>query len=206
MLGVFGGTFDPIHYGHLRTVSETAQAIGLEKVILIPCGTPAHRSKPHASSAHRLNMVRLAVNNDPLFVVDDREITSPDPCRTVPTLTALHRDWPDRTFCLIIGQDSFLTLPHWYQWQRLFELGHLVVMSRPGVAEEPVDEVWQYGRPCRSARDLAQAPYGGILRAGVTHQPISASAVRLALVEGRPVGHLIPQVVERYINEHRLYI
>lgn len=205
MLGVFGGTFDPIHYGHLRSVRETARAVGLEQVILTPCGHPAHRARPHASAAHRLRMVRLAAEEDPLFHVDEREAISTQPCRTVTLLTALRRDYADSTLCLIMGQDSFLTLTQWYQWEQLFRLAHIIVMSRPDVPEPTADEVWRSARPACTVAELHEQPHGLVLRQTVTRQPISASAVRLALVAGRPVDHLIPRVVKRYIDEHRLY-
>lgn len=184
---------------------EAARATGLEQVILTPCGNPAHRAPPHASASDRLHMVRLAAAGDPLFDVDDREATSGEPCRTVTTLTTLHREHPDRTVCLIMGQDSFLTLPRWYRWERLFHLAHIIVMSRPDVPEAAVDEVWRHACPAHAPADLRQRPYGLVLRQAVAREPISASAVRHALAAGRPVDHLIPQAVKRYIDEHRLY-
>ncbi|MHB1515529.1 MAG: nicotinate-nucleotide adenylyltransferase [Acidiferrobacteraceae bacterium] len=206
MVGVFGGTFDPIHYGHLRTVRETAVALALERVIIVPCGMPYHRLNALASATERLDMTRLAVAHDPLFIVDDREIASSDPCYSVCTLAALRREQPGRTFCLIIGQDSFLSMTRWYQWPRLFELGHVVVMSRPGVGGAPDPELWRHARRHSSPETLSMQRSGVLFEQRVHPQPMSASEVRQAVSEGRSIAHLVPPEVESYIHEHQLYV
>ncbi|MHB1528084.1 MAG: nicotinate-nucleotide adenylyltransferase [Acidiferrobacteraceae bacterium] len=206
MVGIFGGTFDPIHYGHLRAVRETAVALALERVIIVPCGTPYHRPGALASATERLDMTRLAVAHDPLFVVDDREIVSTDPCYSVCTLSALRREQPDRTFCLIIGQDSFLSVTRWHQWPRLFELGHVVVMSRPGVDGTPDPELWRYARRCSSPGALSMRRSGALFEQRVHPQPMSASEVRQAVSGGRSIAHLVPPEIERYIHERQLYV
>ncbi|MHB1585635.1 MAG: nicotinate-nucleotide adenylyltransferase [Acidiferrobacteraceae bacterium] len=206
IVGIFGGTFDPVHYGHLRTVAETASALMLEQVVVVPCGTPYHRDAPVASPRERLDMVRLAVQENPIFAVDDREVASGSPCYSVVTLSALRRERSDRTFCLIIGRDSFLTITQWYEWPRLFELGHVVVMSRLDADGDPDPELWRYARRLLSPGELSERRSGGVLEHAVSPQSLSASEVRRAAADGRPLDDMVPPGVAGYINAHHLYL
>lgn len=206
IVGIFGGTFDPVHYGHLRTVAETANALTFEQVVVVPCGIPYHRDPPVASPRERLDMVRLAVQENPMFVVDDREVASGCPCYSVVMLSALRRERPDRTFCLIIGRDSFLTITRWYEWPRLFDLGHVVVMSRPDTDGGPDPELWRYARRLLSPDELSERRSGGVLEHAVCPQSLSASEVRRAAAAGRPLYDMVPPAVAGYINAHHLYL
>ena len=131
-IGVFGGTFDPIHYGHLRTAYEVQQALKFDEVRFVPCGEPPHRGEPRANSKLRLAMVTAAVEGRKGFIVDDREIYRDGPSYSVDTLKTLRTDFPLRSLGLIIGMDAFLGLPEWYQWREILELSHIVVAHRPG--------------------------------------------------------------------------
>ena len=131
-IGVLGGTFDPIHYGHLRTAFELWQALKLAEVRFLPTGNPPHRERTLADAALRVEMVRAAVADQPPFVVDDREVRRAGASYTVDTLTELRSENPERSLCLLLGMDAFLGLPNWHRWRELFDLAHVVVAHRPG--------------------------------------------------------------------------
>ena len=157
-IGLFGGTFDPIHYGHLRTAFELWQELRLAEVRFLPTGSPPHRDDPLASSELRLAMVRAAVADQPAFVVDDREIRRTGISYSVDTVTELRAEYPDRSLCLLLGMDAFLGLPNWHRWRDLLGLAHIVVAHRPG---------WKAptrGRSERSWWITAPAPSGSCTR------------------------------------------
>ncbi len=131
-IGLFGGTFDPIHYGHLRTAFELLQALKLSQVRFLPTGSPPHREVPMAEPVLRLQMVRAAVAAQSGFVVDDREIRRQGLSYSIDTLTELRADFPQHSLCLLLGMDAFLGLPTWHRWREIFELCHVVVAHRPG--------------------------------------------------------------------------
>src|SRR3974377_2148734 len=131
-MGIFGGPFDPIHYGHLRTAFELLETLRLPEMRFMPAGNPPHRDHTVASNAQRLEMVRAATARQPGFTVDDREMHKSGPSYSVETLAELRAEFPARPLCLIVGMDAFLGLPTWHQWRELLSLAHLVVAHRPG--------------------------------------------------------------------------
>src|SRR5579884_1723014 len=131
-IGLFGGTFDPIHYGHLRTAFELWQELRLAEVRFMPTGSPPHREQPLASAELRLRMVQAAVADQQAFVVDDREVRRTGISYSVDTLTELRGEYPDRSLCLLLGMDAFLGLPNWHRWRDLLDLAHVCVATRPG--------------------------------------------------------------------------
>jgi nicotinate-nucleotide adenylyltransferase len=213
-LALLGGTFDPIHYGHLRLAAEVKAALALPEVRLIPAGSPPHRTPPTVSAAHRLAMTALGCAEFPGLVADGREVEREGPSYTVATLEALHAEQPALPLVLLIGADSFAGLTQWWRWERLFTLAHFVVVERPdaapgAVALPPALEVhWQRRLttdPARLERTLA----GSILRVQVTPQPIAATAIRAALARGAQdrsaVRGLLPAAVLDYIDRNQLY-
>jgi len=132
-IGLLGGTFDPIHYGHLRLAEELAEALNIGQVRFIPAGHPPHRGQPRAAAPHRLEMARRAVADNPRFLLDTREIDKTGPCYSVDTLAALRAELPPATsLVLFMGGDAFLGLTTWHEWRRLFDLAHIAVAHRPG--------------------------------------------------------------------------
>jgi nicotinate-nucleotide adenylyltransferase len=213
-LGILGGTFDPIHYGHLRFAAEVRAALGLAQMHLVPSGVPPHRAAPVASSEHRLAMTTLGCAEFPGLVADGREVRRAGPSYTVVTLQELHAQDRQRPLALLLGSDALHGLATWYHWEQIFTLAHLVVVERPGEAFDaeklPPALREQCERrlttnPLRLSRGLA----GTILRLTVAPQPISATAIRAALARG-PAGRaevvgLLPATVLAYIDRNQLY-
>jgi nicotinate-nucleotide adenylyltransferase len=212
-LGLLGGTFDPIHNGHLELAREVVAALSLSALRLLPAGDPPHRSPPVATATERLAMVKLAIEGCPGLEVDAREVTRPGPSYTVLTLEELRREMPARPLALIVGADAFLGLPGWHHWRELFALAHLVVVARPGTTlagmlPAPLADEWQ--RRFRPSIDaLTQATAGAIVEQPITAHDISASVIRAELARGSAgiaaVRGLLPPAVLAYIERHRLY-
>lgn len=206
-IGIFGGTFDPIHFGHLRTALEVLEELGLAEVRLIPCHVPPHRGQPRAHADHRLELLRIAVANVPGLQVDERELRRAGPSYTVDTLFELRQEFPDASLCLMIGMDSLLSLPSWHRWRELIELAHLVVLARPGYEPSFSGELaeWIDGRRVRSAAELKSAPSGIVYFHSVTQLDISATGIRHLIKSGRLPRFLTPDAVWRQIAAQRLY-
>lgn len=209
-VGIFGGTFDPIHFGHLRLAEEMADALGLERVLFIPAGQPPHRGAPRIPASHRLEMVRRAVAGNPRFVADAREVASPRPSYTVDTLSALRAELGEaQPLWLLLGADAFLGLPGWHEWKQLFGLANIAVAARPGSATHGADAMsvaLQNEVLPRQVDDAAAAgAAGAILLRQMTPLDISATAIRDTLARHGSVRYLLPDAVLDYIHEQKLY-
>ena len=211
-IGIFGGPFDPIHYGHLRLAEEMLELAGLREIRFIPTGTPPHRDSPQVSAQHRSAMVRLAIADRPAFVLDEREVKRSVPCYTVDTLRELRAELgAAQPLCLLMGGDAFLQLHTWHEWEQLFELAHIVVGCRPGFtiaeriqsATEPLRRHYQQ-RLCTAAA-LSQQPFGGIAELAIPKLEISATDIRRRVAENRTIRYLLPNAVADYIHQHHLY-
>jgi nicotinate-nucleotide adenylyltransferase len=213
-IGILGGTFDPIHYGHLRPAAEVREALRLGEVHLIPANVPPHRPTPVASADARLAMTALGCAEFAGLLADDREIRRQGPSYTVQTLQEMHEENPSRPLAMIIGSDAFAGLAGWRRWEQIFTLTHFIVVDRPGRpwmpdALEPALRIQCERRlttdPMRLSRQLA----GAIVWQAVTPQPISATAVRAALAGGAEmraqVCGLLPAAVLAYIDRNQLY-
>ncbi|WP_310446084.1 nicotinate-nucleotide adenylyltransferase [Thiobacillus sp.] len=211
-IGVMGGTFDPIHLGHLRLAEEMAEALDLDQVRFIPAGQPPHRDMPRTSALHRLEMVRRAVAGNPRFTVDAREVEQPAPSYTVDTLTALRAELGShQPLWLLLGADAFAGLPAWHRWQQLFALAHIAVATRPGsndhttqpdtLAAELKQELSHRQVPAGSAT----GPAGAVVLQNMTALDISASRIRAILARQGSARYLLPDAVLDYIHQHQLY-
>ena len=206
-IGVFGGTFDPVHFGHLRPALEVLEELGLAEVRLVPVHVPAHRPMPAAAGDHRLDLLSLAVADIEGFRVDTRELERPGPSYMVDTLESLRREFPAAPLCLILGMDSFLGLPTWHRWQELAELAHLGVLNRPG-GELPRDGVladWLAPRRAASPAALNERLAGAVYFHPVTQLSISATRIRELIAGGRAPRFLVPEPVWRFIAARGLY-
>ncbi len=204
MIGIFGGTFDPVHYGHLRAATEVKDIFGLSQLRLIPCAQPAHRMQPLASAVMRVQMLQLAIADHSDFIIDTRELERHGNSYTVDTLTTLRDEFLDSSLLLFIGSDAFQSLTHWYHWQQLFELAHIVVMTRPGYEIPPLDGFFN-SRLTLQRTDLQQKPAGKLFFQTITLLDISATTIRQLIAEQRNPDFLLPPAVIRYIAEQGLY-
>ncbi|MFA6903100.1 MAG: nicotinate-nucleotide adenylyltransferase [Gallionellaceae bacterium] len=212
-IGILGGTFDPIHYGHLRLAQEAFEQCSLGSVRFVPSGTPPHRTKPHASAEQRLQMVRLALQGQSDFVVDEREVRRTDPCYSVDTFGALRAELgSQQPLCLLLGSDAFLQLHTWHRWQQLFELAHIVVMQRPGrplgnailMADEALRQQYQT-RLAPAPRLLHESASGLIVVLDMPQLEISATDIRNRAAQNKNLRYLLPDAVAHYIHSNKLY-
>jgi len=207
MIGIFGGTFDPVHLGHLRPVLEVQQQLELQQVRLVPCRLPPHRDKPIASAMHRHGMLELALAGQPGLVIDDRELEREGPSYMVDTLESLRQEMDKTPLCLILGMDAFLGLPSWHQWVRLAEYAHLVVMTRPGWSISEAGELSEFvmKRKVLAHQQLCDAQAGYVFFCEVTQLEISASKIRTQIAKGQSVRYLLPDSVLAFIEDEGIY-
>ena len=208
MIGILGGTFDPIHYGHLRPGQQALRALELQELRFIPAAHPPHRQTPAAACEHRLRMVELAVAEYPGLRVDDREICREGPSYTVVTLESLRAENETQPICLLMGTDAFRGIESWYRWERLLQLSHIVVLQRPGWRTPTANEdlpLWARDLVCDDSRQLARRTSGMIVFQPVTPQDISASKIRMMIARGDSVQGMLPDAVWSYIRGNQLY-
>ena len=200
-IGLFGGTFDPIHYGHLRTAFELLQALKLMQVRFLPTGNPPHREVPLAPAELRLQMVRAAVVGQAGFVVDDRETRRQGLSYSIDTLTELRADYPQHPLCLLLGMDAFLGLPTWHRWRDIFELCHVVVAHRPGWKAPMMGPLGKLmvDRGTGSVRELHGSLAGRIYVQAVTQLEIASTDLRAVVSSGQDLRYLVPDAVRDII-------
>lgn len=206
--GLFGGTFDPVHIGHLRTALELKDYLHLDRMLLIPCGDPPHRESPLTPAAHRLEMIRLAVAGEPGLVADSREIDRDGLSYTIDTLVELRRELgADEPLCLCIGMDSLVNLGSWRRWREYLDYCHIVVAARPGW-EMPLEgdvAAWAAVHRTGDPRELLSKPCGSLFVEEMTLLPVSSTALRDKLGRGESIRYLATDAVIDYIYKHQLY-
>lgn len=209
-IGLLGGTFDPVHYGHLRLAEEAREALDLAEVRWLPAGQPPHRQVPRVAAAHRLEMVRRAVADNPAFAVDDAETRVDAPSYSVTTLERLRAGMGDRPLVLLMGADAFLGLATWHRWRDLLSLTHIGVAARPGFDLSPAALPAELAGACADRlgadpRLLRAAPAGRVVQFAMTPLAISASLLRARLAAGLSARYLLPDPVREYIDRQQLY-
>ncbi|MFZ5467479.1 MAG: nicotinate (nicotinamide) nucleotide adenylyltransferase [Pseudomonadota bacterium] len=229
MIGILGGTFDPVHHGHLRLAEEVREALGLGQVRFIPAFQPPHREAPVASARHRLAMLHLAVQDNEAFVVDTREYDRGGPSWMVDTCASLRDEFADRPLVLIMGMDAFNGFTRWRDWRGILERVHLAVASRPGARAEGEAAALLAARGCTpdgldrcvwNASGLAAGkpeggppmdgrhqppPAGRIVEVPISALDISATRLRELAAQNHSTRYLLPEAVREYLLEHRLY-
>ncbi len=213
LLGILGGTFNPIHFGHLRMALELAEGLDLAEIRLVPAGNPPHRERPDVTPQQRLDMVRLAVSDNPWFRLDEREIFKETPCYTLETLTEMRGELgKEQPLCLLMGVDAFWSLPTWYRWRELFDLAHIVVAHRPGFGSAERSTAFPAelheeleNRLCHDGKALHQVPAGMIVTYPVTALDISSTRIRALLRQRLSPRYLLPGAVLDYILTNKLY-
>jgi nicotinate-nucleotide adenylyltransferase len=204
-IGVFGGTFDPVHNGHLRCALEVGEALRLDEVRLIPSARPPHRGKPQLDAETRLSLLQLAAGDEAGLKVDARELRRAGPSYTFDTLTAMRSEVGAAAICLIVGADVFAGLPSWHRWEALLDLAHIVVATRPGTKGDWPHELRALLAQCGSAENELSGSHGHIYQVPVTPLDISASRVRALVAEGRNARYLVPDAVWESIKASGLY-
>jgi nicotinate-nucleotide adenylyltransferase len=212
-IALLGGTFDPVHYGHLRFADDVRRALGLSQVRLVPARDPPHRDVPAASAEARLAMLQLAVAEFPGLVADDRELRRAGKSYTVVTLTELRCEFPQSPLLLLLGADAFRGLPSWHRWREIFDLAHVVVVERPGVdlaasLPPPLRPFWDERR-VDDPKILLSRPAGAIYVQSIVPTDVSATTIREGLARGNAADGswrgLLPPAVLAYIDHHHLY-
>ena len=211
-IGLFGGTFDPVHFGHLRLATELGEAFRLEKVVFIPAGLPYHRGHgAHATNEQRLTMLKLATARDARFDVDDRELRRAGNTYTYDTLVEIRKErGPHTPLVFLAGTDAFAKIDTWHRWIELFDLAHFAVAVRAG------DEAWFskgpgtvprqiWPRITLDPRELADTPAGKVMTFAMTPLSISSTALRDSAAAGASIRYLTPDPVAEFVRSHNLY-
>lgn len=211
-LGLFGGTFDPVHFGHLRLAAEMREAFRLERVVFLPAGHPWQRERDtYASGADRVKMLELAIAGEPDFGVDDREVRREGPSYTVDTLEDYRRECgPDVPLVFLCGTDAFARVETWHRWESLFEFAHFAVAVRaddhewlsrgPGAIPKAL-----WPRVTMSLKDVLGSPAGRIMTFAMTPLAISSTAIRAMARVSASIRYLTPDPVVDFIHQHQLY-
>jgi len=203
MIGIFGGTFDPVHYGHLRSALELKELFELDHIRLIPCAQPVHRDEPNATAEQRLEMLQIALQNQSDFVVDAQELERSGGSYTFHTLEKLRFDYPNEPLLLFIGSDAFNEFTTWFRWRELFNFVHIVVITRPNAALNPLDDFFK-SRLTDDKSQLKQLA-GRLFFQEITQLAISATAIRGMIAAKQNPRFLLPDAVLDYIFKHQLY-
>jgi len=209
-IGIFGGTFDPIHFGHLRPALELREHLALSEVRFIPASVPPHRGEPSASPLQRLAMLRLALQGVEGMSVDERELLRQGPSYMADTLRSLRHEAGERPLVLLLGLDAFLGLASWHEWHSIIGLAHIAVARRPGwdstglQGNAALEQLWRE-HACDDVSQLHHSPAGRIVMVDVTPLAISATAIRAQLWQGGSPRFLLPDCVLDYIERNKLY-
>ncbi|MDP1557443.1 MAG: nicotinate-nucleotide adenylyltransferase [Nitrosomonas sp.] len=213
LVGIYGGTFDPVHYGHLRIAEELNEAIGFHELRFLPSGSPCLRNAPGASRIHRVDMLQAAIQDNNKFILDAREINRADESYSVISLRELrHEIGENSALCFIMGADVFLKLAEWYCWHEIFELCHIVIVDRPGYLSiknnynlSPELKENFFSRQVGEVNELKNLASGLIYVAATTLLDISATTIRAKILAGKSTRYLMPDVVLEYIKSNHLY-
>ena len=207
-VAIMGGTFDPIHNGHLRTAVEVLDRYHYSELRLIPCFQPVHKGWPSVSPQQRLEMAKLAISGDSRLRVDSREMDREGPSYSVDTLRDIRSEiGPNESLIMVLGMDSFLSLPTWQNWQELIQYSHLLVVSRPGWEPDLISELSAFCENYRAAssHELQCAPSGRVWFETLTPLGISSSMIRALARKNESIAYLLPEPVQKYIEQHQLY-
>jgi len=209
-LGIYGGTFDPIHFGHLRPNLELSEIYSLDHIRFIPSFLPPHRGKPQTSVQQRQQMVAQAIQDEPRFVLDNREIKRGGSSYMVDTLKSLRQDFPQHPLCLLLGMDAFLGIDRWYHWQELLDYAHIIVSQRPdsdfhNIQQWPSAIQDLYKKHIADRKTICQTLCGTIRLEAVTQLSISATDIRRRIKNKQSIRYLMPEPVVNLIKHNELY-
>lgn len=208
-IGIYGGTFDPIHFGHLRPNLELCELLGLDHVRFIPAFLPPHKEMPQTQVKHRLEMLAQAIKEEKRFVLDDREIQRGGASYTIDTLKSLRLEFPENPLCLLMGMDAFIGIDRWHRWQELLDYAHIVVSHRPesllNARDWPKTISHFYHTHQSDRNDIRHSLCGKIRLEAVTQLSISATDIRSRLKNEQSIRFLMPESVSNLIKYYNLY-
>ena len=206
-IALFGGTFDPIHIGHINMAKECLAQCKLDTLYFMPCAIPAHKAAPNISDSHRINMLKLAIKPYPYFGLDLRELTRQGPSYSLLSLQELRAEHPDAAILFLMGMDSFNNLDKWYQWQEIIKLCHIVVYQRPGQTCAAQSKLLTYKQHAQitNSNELTRFTAGKLFFLQGKEIAAASSAIRRNLKTAPQKTELLSPEVSQYIKEHRLY-
>lgn len=204
-IGLFGGTFDPIHFGHLRPAIELAEAFELQQLHMLPNHRPAHRDSPTASTQQRIEMLEIAVESQPRLIVDSREAMRDKASYTFDTLTEFRTEFPDASLLFFMGLDAFADFDRWHRWEDILSLANLVVVDRPEANLSDWAANLLQTQQQQHGKNVLNVHAGGIERRSVTQLAISATDIRHRIASGQSIDFLLPERVKQYIVSNKLY-
>ncbi len=211
LVGLLGGTFNPIHFGHLRMAQELAEALQLSEVRFIPSANPPHKAAPKVSAEHRAAMVKTAIADNPLFKLDSREMDRTGASYTIDTLISLREELGAKTaICLFMGSDAFVNLNTWHRWQELLNYCHIALVQRPNPRPAQPKlavnlEILLHDHYTENSLAFATKSAGFIHMQKITALDISSTGIREMLERGETPRYLMPENVIDYIKQHQLY-
>ncbi len=209
LMGIFGGTFNPIHHGHLRLAQALAENLSLNEVRFIPAANPPHKTAPLVSATQRASMVQLAIAHNPCFTLDTRELSRSGASYTIDTLISLYNEFNDAALCLMMGSDAFVQLDTWHRWQELLDFCHIILVQRPHQTNTnswtPALSYLMQQHYNEDTGALSQQRSGLITMQNVNALNISSSHIRQLIQHGKQPSYLLPEAVLAYIEQHQLY-
>ena len=211
MIGIFGGTFDPVHYGHIKPALSVKQDLKLTQLRFIPNKIPPHRDIPWLNAEQRLSLLKSALQDIPGTIIDERELNRDGPSYMVDTLRSLKSDFPAESFCLIIGMDAFYAINTWFKWRELFDLCHLVVTTRPGFDQMSIagqmsraDYEFLSQKMTQDVNALSPLETGEILLQSVPQLDISSTQIRAKLLNAEDISQWLPDEVLQQLKRFTL--
>ncbi|MCL1123815.1 nicotinate-nucleotide adenylyltransferase [Shewanella surugensis] len=204
-IGILGGTFDPLHFGHIRPAQTVLKTLALDEIWLMPNHIPPHKNSPIVTAQDRLNMVKQTCDTLNQFTLCDLEAKRSTPSYTVISLEQLQLNHPEHNFYFLMGMDSFLSIPKWYHWETLFNLCHLVICQRQNNILSPNESIFTEYTKRLTKNKISQQKSGLIYHVDIEKQPYSSSEIRQQLSQGIMDKSALPAPVYQYIKEHHLY-
>lgn len=206
-IGILGGTFDPIHNGHLRLALQMRDHLGLQKIRLVPSARPPHKNRPGATPGQRAKWIRVAIAGEPGLQLDDRELIRPGKSYTVDTLASMREELPETPLCLIMGSDVLAELPYWHRWQELTDYAHIISVPRPGFEGPLPREMrdWVAKHECRDPGELGRSLAGRLYHCDLPLLDISGTRIRELIGTDESPRYLLPEDVMHDIEELGTY-
>lgn len=208
MIGIYGGSFDPVHNGHLHAAEKVIRHLALEKIEFLPCGQHALKGHLYASAEQRLTMLQLAIENNPAFSINKYELLSTQTSYTVNTLHWFREHSPQQPYCFILGMDAFANMEQWHNWQDILKYSNLLLIERPGEALAPESTMQKYliQHECSHPDKFLASLAGQILQIKLDMLNISSQSIRQALKSGKNAIEWLPETVDQYIKTNELYL